>query len=151
MKHNENKVLVLVLLTVFATSMGYLETSVAYYERSILGMPPSYNLNVLPLFPPKLLIVEQLREIATIIMLFTVGLLVGKSIREKIAVFLFCFGIWDIAYYIFYYAIIQWPTSLFTIDLLFLVPAPWTAPIIVPVVISAIMIIISTYVIIKKG
>lgn len=149
MKYDKNKVLLLVLLTVFATSMGYLETSVSYYQRIILGVSPSYNLSVLPLFTPKHLIVEQLREISTIIMLFTVGMLVGKTKIEKVAIFLFCFGIWDITYYIFYYVLIQWPMSLFTIDLLFLVPVPWIAPIILPITISVVMIIWSTYVIVR--
>jgi hypothetical protein len=142
---------IFVLLLVFAVSMGYLETSVAYYERIILGISPSYNLNILPKFLSEHLIIEQLREISTILMLFAVGMLVGKSKIEKVAVFLFCFGVWDLSYYIFYYALIQWPTSLLTIDLLFLVPVPWIAPIILPITISIIMVVWSTYVIIKKN
>jgi hypothetical protein len=150
MIYDKNKVVYLVFLSVFAVSMGYLETSVAYYERLVLGITPSYNLDVLPKFSHEHLIVEQLREISTILMLFAVGVLVGKSTIEKIAVFLFCFGVWDISYYIFYYLLIQWPTSLFTIDLLFLVPVPWIAPIILPIAISVIMITVSIYVIIRK-
>jgi hypothetical protein len=151
MNRKRNEILFqFILFIVFAISMGYFETSAAYYQRIILGISPSYNLSVLPKLSSEHLLIEQVREISTILMLFAVGMLVGKSKIEKVAVFLFCFGVWDISYYIFYYVLIQWPTSLFTIDLLFLVPMPWIAPIILPIVASIIMIAWSTYVIIRK-
>jgi hypothetical protein len=151
MNRKRNEILFqFILFIVFAISMGYFETSAAYYQRIILGISPSYNLSVLPKLSSEHLLIEQVREISTILMLFAVSMLVGKSKIEKVAIFLFCFGVWDISYYIFYYVLIQWPTSLFTIDLLFLVPMPWIAPIILPIAASIIMIAWSTYVIIRK-
>ena len=48
---------------------------------------------------------------------------------------------WDIGYYAFLRAVIGWPGSLKTPDVLFLIPGPWVAPVFVPVAISAVMIV----------
>jgi hypothetical protein len=57
-------------------------------------------------------------------------------------VFLFCFGIWDISYYLALYALLRWPGSLATKDVLFLVPPSplWYQPVWVPVAISCGMV-----------
>ena len=45
-------------------------------------------------------------------------------------------------YYGSLYILIRWPPSLMTIDVLFLIPKPWIAPVWVPVTISSLTIII---------
>jgi len=54
-----------------------------------------------------------------------------------------------IVYYISLYIILRWPPSLFTEDVLFLIPVPWKGPVIAPVLVSILMII-SAFVILKR-
>ena len=63
-------------------------------------------------------------------------------IWANIGAFLLTFGIWDITYYVALYAILRWPPSLATMDVLFLIPPGpwWHQPVWVPVAISCGMI-----------
>ncbi len=135
------------LILAFSIAMGYLETTVAYYQRIILNIPVDYDLKEVPYFTPTHLLIEQVREATTIIMLFAFALLIGKTIKEKFAIFFLTFGIWDIFYYIFYYILLRWPPSLLTLDLLFLIPVPWVAAVWVPVSTSIFLIVFSSVVI----
>lgn len=133
----------LVTLTAFGVAMGYLEAVVVVYIREILGIVPTpaqLTPEVLAQVPDWVIGTEQTREAATIVMLVALALLVGRTRAQKLATFLFAFGVWDISYYIGLKALINWPASLTTRDCLFLIPQPWYAPVWVPVVISAGMI-----------
>ena len=55
--------------------------------------------------------------------------------------FMFCFGVWDIFYYLWLYVFLGWPLSLMTWDILFLIPLPWIGPVLAPVIVSISMII----------
>ena len=73
-------------------------------------------------------------------MLFTLAWLAGRKYKEKLAFFLWTFAFWDIFYYFWLYVLIKWPPSILTPDVLFLIPCPWIAPVILPVGISVLMI-----------
>ncbi len=124
-------------LTAFSIAMAFLETAVVVYLRK-LYYPNGFQF---PLAPIENIIAatEFWREIATIIMLIGAGVIAGKSKAEKFGFFLFCFAIWDIFYYIFLKVILDWPSSLHTWDILFLVPVPWVGPVIAPCIISLTM------------
>lgn len=139
------------LILIFATSMGYLEAVIANYDRMILGISVDYDLKQLPKFTPRHLFLEQTREISTIIMLFSFGLLIGKTLREKLTIFMLSISTWDLFYYISLYIILRWPSSLFTTDLLFLVPMPWIAPVILPVTISIMIITFSILSLVRQN
>ena len=64
-----------------------------------------------------------------------------RKSREWFPAFLVCFGIWDITFYIFLKFLLNWPASLLTWDILFLLPVPWVGPVIAPVVVSVSMIV----------
>jgi hypothetical protein len=82
------------------------------------------------------------REAATIIMLFVIAYLTGGSWVEKGIFFLWTFAFWDLFYYLSLYILIKWPPKLTTIDVLFLIPKPWIAPVWFPISVSVITIII---------
>ena len=129
-------------LVLFSASFGYVEAAVVIYLRSIYNplrahvYPASYG----DLFP--LLTVQQLqalgpdhivrlktelgRELATLLMLAGAALAGTRKMREWLAAFLVCFGVWDLTFYIFLKLLLGWPASLLTWDILFLVPVPWT-------------------------
>lgn len=134
----------LVALTAFAIAMGHLEAVVVVYIRHILGIVPTpehLDRAVYEHVPQWIIATEQGREAATIIMLVTLAYLVGRKPLEKLAVFLFAFGVWDIFYYVSLKVLLGWPASLQTMDLLFLIPVPWFGPVWLPVTISAGMIV----------
>jgi hypothetical protein len=129
----------LVWLTIFSVAMGYLETSVVVYLRSMLykGSFP------FPLQPvePGLAVVEFWREVATILMLAGAGIIAGRNKLERFSFFIYCFAVWDIFYYVFLKVLIDWPNSLLDWDILFLVPVPWVGPVLAPCIVSLTMIV----------
>lgn len=134
-----NKIIFVVIL--FAIAMGLLETSVVVYLRE-LYYPEGFSFPIKKI-PANISIVEISREAATIIMLIGVGILAGKDKVSRFAYFMLAFAIWDLFYYIFLYVFISWPESLFTWDLLFLIPIPWVGPVWAPCLISMLMITFS--------
>jgi len=133
----------LLLLALFGIAMAHFEGVVVVYLRKILGIIDSEsNIESLKNFPKRYIFIEKTREIATIIMLATLALLVGESWLDKMIVFLWTFAFWDLFYYLSLYLLIKWPPSFTTIDVLFLIPRPWIAPVWFPIGVSTITIII---------
>jgi hypothetical protein len=130
------------LLAVFGIAMAHLEGVVVVYLRKALGMLDSdSNKESIEKFPKRYLLIEMTREAATIIMLVVLAYLVGGSWVERGIFFLWTFAFWDLFYYVSLYILIKWPPKLTTIDVLFLIPKPWIAPVWFPVGVSAITII----------
>lgn len=125
-------------LTLFSIAMGYLETAVVVYVRK-LYYPEGFAFPLVPV-SPDIAITEFWREAATLIMLLGVGVMAGKNAVQRFVFFLYAFAIWDIFYYVFLYVLLGWPESLFTWDILFIIPVPWVGPVICPVLVSLTMI-----------
>jgi len=140
------KLLIKILwITLFGIAMGFLESAVVIYMREIY-YPAGFDFPLV-LMSSKLVVTELLREAATLLMLLSIGILTGKSKTEKFAYFIYTFAIWDIFYYVFLKAILCWPESWLTWDVLFLLPTVWTGPVIAPVIVSLTMILLSMYIV----
>ena len=132
----------LTLLAIFGTAMAHFEGVVVVYLRKALGMLDSdSNKESLKSFPQRYLHIEMTREAATIIMLVAIALLTGSTWIEKGIFFLWTFAFWDLFYYVSLYILIKWPPDLKTIDVLFLIPKPWIAPVWFPVGVSSLTIL----------
>jgi hypothetical protein len=148
---------VLVALLLFGIAFGCIEAAVVVYLRT-LGEPIREKVlanqphdGIFPLltleqwkdagmdFMP-LAITELIRELATMLLLVSIGLAHARNVREWFAGFMIAFGVWDIFYYVFLKLFVGWPASLWTWDLLFLIPVPWSGPVITPVLVSLAMI-----------
>lgn len=152
------------LVTLFATAMGYLESAVVVYLRTLYypdGFPIPVKIGTIPIrftripefegrMPQSILRTEIWREVATIVMLVCLALLVGETPLQMLAVFLLAFGVWDIFYYVFLKVLIDWPGSLKTLDVLFLIPVPWIGPVWLPISVSALMIITGVTVLLAR-
>ena len=125
-------------LTIFAIAMGILEAIVVVYVRE-LYYPEGFNFPLKPM-STWLISAELVREICTLIMLGAIAWITGKKFLQRLSVFLFLFGIWDIFYYIGLKIFLNWPESLLTWDILFLIPITWIGPVLAPVICSIIMI-----------
>jgi len=130
-------------LTVFGIAMAYLEAAVVIYLRQLFWPTGSeiISLESLQPMPPFLLAVEIGREASTIVMLASLSLVVGVNRWERLAFFLWLFGLWDIFYYVWLYILSGWPPSLLTTDLLFLIPVPWIGPVLAPALVSITMLV----------
>jgi hypothetical protein len=133
----------LTLLAIFGIAMAHLEGVVVVYLRKALGMPDSEsNKESVEKFPKRYLNIEMTREAATIIMLAVIAYLAGTTWIERGVFFLWTFAFWDLFYYLSLYILIKWPPTLKTIDVLFLIPVPWIAPVWFPAGVSSITIIV---------
>jgi hypothetical protein len=137
----------LLIITAFAIAMGFLESAVVVYMREIL-YPEGFAFPLSPI-PVGLAVTELLREVATLIMLLTIGIIAAKRFSTGFAWFIYSFAIWDIFYYIFLKAILGWPASLMTWDVLFLIPTTWTGPVLTPLMVSLTMILFAGAILIR--
>jgi len=131
----------LLYLLFFSIAMGFMEAAVVIYLRRIY-YPEGFDFPM-QFIDANIAIVEILREAATLIMLVTIGILSGRSRIERFGYFLFCFAIWDISYYLFLYVFLDWPDSLLTWDVLFLIPTTWTGPVLGPLINATTMVVLA--------
>ncbi len=127
------------IVVVFALAMAWVESAVVYYLRTVIDRIDPYQSNPFPVIGG-LGPVELARELATMIMLFTVGMLAGQTWRSRLGYSALAFGVWDIFYYVFLKCAIGWPPSLLTDDILFLLPLPWVGPVLAPLIVSICLI-----------
>jgi len=157
----------LVALILFGIAFGYVEAAVVVYLRTIEGparsraFPNRSPDDVLPLLKPDdwkaasidpepLIATELGRELATMFMLVAIALAHARSARQWFAGFMISFGVWDIFYYVFLKVLLGWPASLGTWDILFLLPVPWTGPVITPVLVAAGMIAFGMLILLRE-
>lgn len=148
---------VLIALVLFGIAFGCVEAAVVVYLRT-LGEPAREKAlagrvhdEVFPLLTleewdavgtnfQRIAATEIVREFATIVMLAAIALAYAQNMRQWLAGFMIAFGVWDIFYYVFLKLFVDWPASVWTWDLLFLIPVPWSGPVITPVLVSLAMI-----------
>lgn len=132
----------LLIVGIFGIAFGFIEAAVVFYLRAALGILPGYQgtlsdiiqaggayvpMQAIANLPQSLLSVELFREAATIVVLVAIALAGAKAFKERFALFLWAFAFWDFFYYVWLWALMRWPSSLTTSDVLFLIPVPWIA------------------------
>jgi hypothetical protein len=132
------------IVVLYAAAMAWVESAVVYYLRTMIDRIEPYQTNPLPIIGG-LGPVEMKRELATMIMLLTVGMLAGRNWRARLGYSAIAFGVWDIFYYVFLKDMCSWPHSLTDWDILFLLPLPWWGPVWAPVAIALLMILWGTF------
>lgn len=148
----------LIATALFGISFGFIEASVVVYLRAAAGLLPGLEgtlfdvarlsgdlyqqAQILREVPKSLLRIEFFREITTLVVLLSVAFVSIKTSRERFAIFLWMFAVWDIFYYVGLWVTIRWPASLLTSDVLFLIPTPWISQVWFPITVSALSIIV---------
>ncbi|MFC2075819.1 hypothetical protein ACFLT7_01925 [candidate division KSB1 bacterium] len=122
----------------FAAAMALVEAAVVVYLRE-LYYPDGFGFPLVAI-PTALYLTELAREAATIIMLAALAVLTVRRPLARFLVFSFCFAVWDIGYYFWLKLLLGWPGSLLEPDILFLIPLPWIAPVLAPIVVSVCLI-----------
>ena len=138
-----------VLLAIFGMAMGFLEAmTVVYLRQRYFPQGFAFPLGSLP---PHTLALESLREIATIVMLAITAMLGSRNPLQRFAYFAYVFGVWDLSYYAALKVLLNWPPCPLTWDVLFLIPVPWVAPVLAPMICSFIMIGIAGWIVFLQG
>ena len=132
------------VVVLYAIAMAWVESAVVFYLRSMIDRIEPYQPDPLPVIGG-FASVELPREFATLVMLFAVGFLAGRTWRARMGYSAIAFGVWDIFYYVFLKMMCGWPHSLLDWDVLFLLPLPWWGPVLAPVLISLLMILWGTF------
>jgi hypothetical protein len=130
-------------LWILGVAVGWFEASVVVYLRK-LYYPDGFRFPIV-MAPMDVALVEIGREAASIVLLAAGARLAGAFFLERFAAFMILFGVWDIFYYVFLKLILDWPESLATWDVLFLIPLPWIGPVWAPVVVSLALIVAGSY------
>jgi hypothetical protein len=125
-------------LTIYAVAMAYVESAVVVYLRAIY-YPHGFDFP-LALMPAGMVAIETGREAATLLMLLGVAALACADRWELFLAFCLSFGVWDIFYYVWLWIFVRWPPSVFTWDVLFLIPVPWVGPVLAPVLVSGALV-----------
>ena len=125
-------------VTAFAVAMANVEAMIVVYLRR-LYYPDGFAFPLV-ILDMSTMSLELIREACTVVMLATFGLAAGRTSAGKFAHFLIGFGLWDIFYYVWLKIILNWPPSLFTWDVLFLIPVPWIGPVLAPVTVACTMV-----------
>ena len=137
--NNTSYLVKLFYICLFAVAIGYFEAMVVVYLRE-LYYPDGFSLP-LKIIPARMIILEVLREAASIVIIVCLAALAGRKFWERFGYFIIIFGIWDVSYYIWLKITLDWPSSLFDWDVLFLIPLPWIGPVIAPLLIAVLMVI----------
>jgi hypothetical protein len=124
----------LLIAALFAIAMAYVESAVVVYLRKIF-YPEGFSFPM-KIITDKIALIEIGRELATLVMLATVAWLAERRFFRWFMMLLFVWGVWDIFYYVWLKVFLDWPASLLTDDILFLIPVPWIGPVIAPVIVS---------------
>jgi hypothetical protein len=131
-------------VVLYAIAMAWVESAVVFYLRTMIDRIEPHQPDPFPVIGG-FAAVELPREFATLVMLFAVGFLAGRTWRARIGYAAIAFGVWDIFYYVFLKMMCGWPHSLLDWDILFLLPLPWWGPVLAPVLISLLMILWGTF------
>ncbi len=135
----------LVWLTLFGAAFGIVEGAVVVYLRR-LYYPQGFGFPLaLPAVP--LLELELVREAATLVMLLAVAVLAERKPWARFGAFAFLFGVWDLVFYLVLRIAVGWPPSLLTWDILFLIPAPWTGPVLSAALVAASLVVAGAWMI----
>ncbi len=122
-------------ITVYAAAMALVEAACVVTLKRLF-YPGGWTPPFAPI-PAGPLLLEQAREVATLVMIGTVACLAGRSVRGRLAAGLWIFGVWDILYYAFLRWLTGFPRGLGDLDVVFLVPIAWILPVWVPLLVSA--------------
>jgi len=149
----------LLALGFFALGMAYVEAACVVYLWEIL-YSEGFKF-------PLLLVVEKQykwlvgaemgREFSTLVMLLGCAVAAGRTRVQRVASFLFLFGLWDTFYYFWLRVITQFshfpvfPESPGTWDILFLIPVPWTGPVYAPMTVAATMVLFAVMLLFAEG
>ena len=136
--------------TLYAAAFGYVEALVVVYIRRLTGMTSGMDYHQLwaarhlawngPAIIAEMSRLgvyqtEYGREIATLLLLLGPAMAAGRTGRERLALFLLTFAVWDETYYLWLKLWTGFPQSLGSTDIYFLVPIAWYGPVWFPVLV----------------
>ena len=132
-----------VWLCLLGLALGWFEASIVVYLRE-LYYPDGFRFPLVIVWD-RIAFVEVVREAASILLLAAAARLAARHFLARFACFMILFGLWDLVYYAVLKVMLGWPASLWTWDILFLIPVPWTGPVWAPCVVAVVLVSAGTY------
>lgn len=126
------------IVVIFGIAFGYIESAVVVYLRAIFhpdGFTFPLDFAIDPL-STRIFLTEIGREAATVVLIYTGALLIGRNLQQRFAFFLTIFAVWDIFYYVWLKILLDWPARISDWDILFLIPTTWASPVLAPLLVS---------------
>jgi hypothetical protein len=120
--------------------MAQVEAALVIHLRTIYRGDEPLAVFPLVFLSDRDLLIEVAREVATMLMILSVALLRSRRGVQVFGAFVYVFGVWDIAYYVWLKIMLGWPTQWLEWDILFLIPWPWLGPWITPVLVSILFV-----------
>jgi hypothetical protein len=130
----------LLWLGAYALAMALVEAAIVIHLRHLYYPVDPRALFPLEVFSPADLVLELARELATAVMILAVAVLAERGFPRRFAAFVFVFGLWDLGYYAWLKAFLDWPRHWQEWDVLYLIPWPWFSPWIAPALIAALFV-----------
>ncbi|MDZ7797064.1 MAG: hypothetical protein U5N56_08475 [Candidatus Marinimicrobia bacterium] len=138
----------IILITGLAILFAYIESSfIVYLHNACYGAGFDFPLKMMAMSAPW---IEIGREFVSLLFILMLAVLAAKHIRQIFAYAALAFGLWDFFYYFWLYVFLGWPESLLSPDLLFLIPLPWTGPVLSPLLVSAALVFIGLTLLIRE-
>ena len=137
-----------VALTLYAAAMALVEAACVVSLKRLYfpeGWAAPFHR-----IPDSGLRLEQWREVATLVMIAAIASLGRPRLRIALARGLWVFGLWDLLYYAFLRLLTGFPSRFQDLDLVFLVPGPWVAPVWTACLVS-IACVVSAQVLSRRG
>ncbi|MEJ2398828.1 MAG: hypothetical protein P8Z67_11455 [Gammaproteobacteria bacterium] len=131
----------LLWLTFFALAMAQVEASIVIYLRDLYYPGHPLQLFPLALLSHRDLVIELVRELATVVMILAVALLSVRGPVRVFSAFVYVFGWWDLFYYLWLKILLGWPVSWREWDVLYLIPWPWFGPWLTPALIALLFVL----------
>ncbi len=171
-KKSRQKKIKVVLLIIITTAIAFFHASSALYLRAMFNVktllptweiPKSdtlftvgdltilkYDMAIKILRDKNYVISEQIQIVAILLLLAVVVYMIGKSILDRIALFMFAGGLFSMLYYGFLFAFLRWPDSFFSKDIVSFLPTPVIVPIYMPVLLGALVFLGGTFLVLKR-
>jgi hypothetical protein len=125
-------------LALFGIALGWFEAAVVVDLRAQY-YPAGFSFP-LAVIPARIVVVEMLREAASLLILASAAYLAAEGVFARLGAFFALFGVWDLVYYAALEMVLGWPRSLSDWDVLFLIPVPWAGPVWAPCAVSIVLL-----------
>ncbi len=171
-KKSRQKKIKIVSLVTIATAVAFFHAASALYLREMFNVktllpmweiPKSdtiftvgdltilkYDMAVKILGDNILVISEQIQLVAILLLFAAVVYMIGKSMLDRFALFMFVGGLFSILYYGFLFALLRWPDSLLSKDVISFLPTPVIVPVYMPILLGALVFIGGVLLVFKK-
>ena len=129
----------LIALAALCIAVGYVDAVATFYVRGMLQLAQEgggFAQAVTEAMPPRIVALEQTRQIATALVLIAVAVVAGRNLHQQFGTAMYVLGGWIVLRYAAIRTITDWPRMLTDVDTVLYLPHAVYAPVWMPIVIG---------------